>query len=130
MIILLTKTFKYPSLLLYPCICTVMLTSLLSSTSACSMASKAVNAYCQCAAKVPIHNLVLSTTDLPMVADKFERKVHVIQSPNLQLVASEKQSVKSRTDRGKAHPSSQYTIPSFQKQHLFNWRPWSMMILL
>lgn len=120
MIILLSKTFKYPSLLLCSCICAVMLTSLLSSTSVCSTASKAVNAYWQCAPKLPIDNLVLSITDLPIMADKVGRKVDMIRSPNLRLVASEEQSVKSRTDRGKAHPSSQCTVPSSPNQYLFN----------
>jgi len=85
--------------------------SLLPSTTACSMASKAVNTYWQCAPKLPIHNLVLPTTDLPIVADEIERKADMIQSPTLWLIASEEQSMKSRTDRSKAHPSSQCTVP-------------------
>lgn len=92
--------------------------------------SKAGNTYWQCAPKLPIHNLVLSTTDLRIVADKVKRKADMIQNPSLWLVASEEQSVKGRADRDKAHPSSQCTVPSSQTQYLFNRRLWSMVVLL
>lgn len=54
------------------------------------------------------------------MTDEVERKADVIWSPNPRLVTSEKQSVKNRTDGRKAHPSSYCTVPSSQKQHLFN----------
>lgn len=120
MIILLSKTFRYLFLLLYSCICAIVLISSPSSTNACSIASIAVNTYSQNAPKKPIHNLALSSMDLPVMADEVERKAVVIWSPNPRLVTSEKQSVKSRTDGGKAHPPSYCTVPSSQEQHLFN----------
>lgn len=77
MIIFLRKTFKYPSLLLYSCTCTFKLTSSLSFTSACSVASKTVNASkCQCAPKSANPQSSPVYYSLPVVADKVKKKVH------------------------------------------------------